>query len=211
MVLLPGALASAFSMPIVAKLSQKVDARVLVGAGALIVVAAMFQLNNLTPQTGESDLFWPLVTRSFGTVLMFLPLNMAALGSVPKTEVAAATGLYNLTRQLGGSIGIAILTTLLARREAFHRSVIVEKLVATAPDVQARVEVVAGGLAVKGVIAPDAHAKALALIDANVNAQAAVMSFADTFTATAALFLLALPLLVLLGKPSSAASGAGAH
>ncbi|MBV9946201.1 MAG: DHA2 family efflux MFS transporter permease subunit, partial [Myxococcales bacterium] len=210
MLLLPGALTSAFAMPIVATLNRKVDPRVLVGAGALIIVATMFQLNHLTPQTGEADLFWPLVTRAFGTTLMFLPLSLAALGAVPKKEVAAATGLYNLTRQLGGSIGIAILTTLLARREQFHRSVLVEKLVSDAPAVQARVDALAGGLLAKGMTAPEAHTKALALLDGNVSAQAAVMSFADTFTATAALFVMVLPLLFLLGKPSGDAKGAGA-
>ncbi len=67
----------------------------------------MFWLNRLTPQTGADDLFWPLILWAAGTVCMFLPLSLASLGAVPKAEVAAASGLYNLTRQLGGSLAIA--------------------------------------------------------------------------------------------------------
>ena len=77
--------------------------------GACILVFAVHQLSGLTSQTGADDFFWPLIIRSFGTVLMFLPLNMATLGPIPKKDIAKASGFFNLTRQLGGSIGVALL------------------------------------------------------------------------------------------------------
>jgi DHA2 family multidrug resistance protein len=208
MVLLPGALVSAFMMPVVAKLMRILDTRVLLVSGALIVIASMIQLNHLTPQTGADDLFWPLVTRAFGTVMMFLPLSMAALGTIPKKDVAAATGLYNLTRQLGGSIGIAILTTLLASRTAFHRAILVEKLSAIDPAVQARVATLTAAFAGKG---GDAHQRALGVLDGSVNLQASVMSFADTFMLTAWLFLGAMPLLLVLRPPQKGAQVSAGH
>ena len=64
----------------------------------------------------DAKLFWPLIIRAIGTVLMFLPLNLATLGPIPKKDVSAAAGFFNLTRQLGGSVGVALLTTLLADR-----------------------------------------------------------------------------------------------
>ena len=88
----------------------------------------MFQLVQITPQTGTGDLFLPLVWRGATSVLMFLPLSLATLGSLPKQDISAGSGFYKLTRQLGGSIGIAVLTTLLAQREAFHKAILVTKL-----------------------------------------------------------------------------------
>jgi DHA2 family multidrug resistance protein len=100
-------------MILLGKLSSKIDARLLIGSGAVGTALVMFQLSNITPQTGTDDLFWPLLERGAVTVLMFLPLSLATLGSLPKQDVSAGSGFYNLTRQLGGSVGIAILTTLL--------------------------------------------------------------------------------------------------
>jgi DHA2 family multidrug resistance protein len=200
MMLLPGALVSAVMMPVTAKLLGRFDARILLAFGGVVLAGAVLQLGNLTPLSGEGDFFWPLVLRAVGTVLMFLPLNMATLGPIPKKDVAAASGFFNLTRQLGGSIGVALLTTLLARRQAFHRGVLVEKVGALAGDTLARVQTLTAGLMARGVPAGEAHQKALALLDGTVQAQAAVLSFADTFVATAVLIVATLPLVFLLGK-----------
>jgi DHA2 family multidrug resistance protein len=202
LLLMPGALASAFTMPFAARLNNKLDPRLLLAFGSAVIVAAMLQLNKLTPQAGADDFFWPLIIRAVGTTFMFLPLSMAALGSVPKKDVAAAAGLYNLTRQLGGAIGIAFLTTLLDQRQAFHRTILVAKLAASDTAVQARVHAITAGLVAKGIDPAGAHNRALALLDGSVQVQAAVLSFNDTFTSTAILFVVAAPLLLLLGKPN---------
>jgi DHA2 family multidrug resistance protein len=140
--------------------------------------------------------------RAFGTVFMFLPLNMATLGPIPKKDVAAASGFFNLTRQVGGSIGVALLTTLLARREAMHRVVLIAKLVPGTRLVEDRLALLASSFAARGFDGAEAHQRALAVIDGLVNLQAAVLSFGDTFWATAALIVFTLPLILMLGKPS---------
>jgi DHA2 family multidrug resistance protein len=201
LLLLPGALASAVAMPLVAKLMGRVpDARVLITAGALILIFALFQLDGMNTGTGADALFWPLIVRAFGTVLMFLPLNLATLGSIPTKDVSAAAGFFNLTRQLGGSIGVALLTTMLAQRQAFHRNVIVEKLAYADPKTWERVTTFASAFVAKGYDQATSQLKALRLLDGTVDVQAAVMSFGDTFWLTAAMFLLTLPLVLLLGK-----------
>jgi DHA2 family multidrug resistance protein len=200
--LAPGALASAFMMPIASKLVRTFDPRFILVLGALVLMLALRMLADLSTQTSSADLFAPLIVRAFGTVLMFLPLQLASLGPVPKSDVAAATGLFNLTRQLGGSIGVALLTVVLGRREAFHSAVLSEKLVSTSPDVTQRISMLTQGFMSKGASYDVAHSQALAIIKGTVAREAAVLSFDDTFWATIVLILCSLPLVFLLGRPA---------
>jgi DHA2 family multidrug resistance protein len=212
MLMLPGALASAVAMPVMALLVKRFDPRVVVAAGSIVVICSLMWLSNMTPQTGEPDLFWPLIVRGFGTVCMFMPMSMATFGGLPVKDVSKASGLYNLTRQLGGSIGIAVLTTLLSSRTAFHRSVLVEKLGQSDIATTERVHALTAGLMAKGADAESAHHQALTLLDGTVNLQASVMSFSDSFWLVGAVFVCTMPLLLLLGKGrSGAGAGAGAH
>jgi DHA2 family multidrug resistance protein len=211
MLLLPSALASAFMMPIGSALTKRFDPRVLLVIGGLILTASMVLLGRMSPQTGVDSLFWPLILRSFGTVLMFLPLSMATLGPIPKHEIAKASGFYNLTRQLGGSIGVAILSLLLERREAFHRSVLVEKLSSIDPAVTERVRQLAAGFVRLGSSLSEAMARAYKVLDHAVNLQAQVISFGDCFIATSVLVLVTLPLVLLLGRSDSSASIDAGH
>lgn len=211
LLMLPGALTSAFMMPIAAKLVRKYDPRILLAVGASILASAVLWLGHLSPMTGEGDLFWPLVVRSIGTVLMFLPLSMAALGPIPKSDVAAATGLYNLTRQLGGSIGVALLTTILSDRNAFHRSTLVAHLQVTDPNVQQRLAMYTGAMMSRGADPVLAKQRALAIMDGSVSMQAAVLSFNDCFWVVAAVIFLTLPLVAVLGKPPKGVSVDAGH
>ena len=202
LMLLPGAIGSALMMPVAAVLMKRVDPRTLLFFGSLVLVTAVLWLGHLTPTTSSDDLFWPLLVRSFGSVLMFLPLSMAALGPIPKKDVGAATAIYNLTRQLGGSIGVALLATMLGARQAFHRSVLVEHLSTTDPSVQQRLGALVAGFVQKGADLALAKQRALMLLDGQVNAQASVMAFNDTFLVTGLLIVSTLPLILLLGKPA---------
>lgn len=205
LMLLPGALASAAAMPVAAILMRRFDPRALLFAGSLVLISAVFWLGRLTPHTSADDLFWPLLVRSFGAVLMFLPLSITALGPLPKKDVAAATAIYNLTRQLGGSIGVALLATLLGNRQTFHRSVLVEHLSTSDPSVQQRVAALTAGFAQKGADLWHAKQQALAVLDGSVRIQASVMAFNDTFFVTAVLIVSTLPLVFFLGKPAKGA------
>ncbi|MEC4818695.1 MAG: DHA2 family efflux MFS transporter permease subunit, partial [Scytonema sp. PMC 1069.18] len=205
LLLAPGALASAIVMVILGKISSKVDARLLIAIGAVGTAMVMFDLSNITPLTGTDDLFLPLIGRGAFTVLMFLPLSLATLGPLPKQDVSAGSGFYNLTRQLGGSIGIAILTTLLAQREAFHRAVLLTHITPYDLATNERLDLLMGGLQSRGMDAVTAHQQALAIISQTVSTQAAILSFADIFRVVGVAFLCSIPLLLFLGK-----GGAGA-
>ncbi|WP_394842133.1 DHA2 family efflux MFS transporter permease subunit [Pendulispora brunnea] len=207
MLLIPGALVSAFAMPIAAKLIAKFDVRILLVGGIFLLGYALYDLSYLSPLTGEKDLFWPLIVRAFAIALVFLPLNMATLGSLPPKDIPAASGIFSLTRQLGASIGVASLTTILVQRHAFHRAVLVEKLVAGTPETVAHLDIMAANLVTRGSDLVKAHQSALAILDRRVDVQAAVMSFGDTFWLTLVLFAVTLPLVLLLGKAGGASAG----
>lgn len=200
MLMLPGALASACAMPVMARLLKTFEPRILVAGGSVLVICSLWMLSRMNPQTGEDSLFWPLLVRGFGTVMMFLPMSMATFGAVPVKDVSKATGLYNLTRQMGGSIGIAVLTTVLSSRTAFHRAVLVEKLGSSDAATAERLQVMTHGFMAKGVDAASAHGQALTVLDGSVNMQASIMSFADSFWLVAMVFLVTMPLILLLGK-----------
>jgi len=211
MVLLPGAIASAFMMIVMGKVAGRVDARVLIATGALTLVSCAVLLSRINPDTGTGTLFWPLVLRGLGTVMMFLPLSLATLGSLPKSDVAAGSGFYNLTRQMGSSIGIAIITTLLAHREAVHRAVLVENVTATNPALSSRMQLLTGNFLHRSGDPVGAHQQALGVIDQLVNGQALLLSFADVFYYVALAFVVTLPILLLLGQGRNREAAAAAH
>jgi MFS transporter, DHA2 family, multidrug resistance protein len=204
MLLFPGALAAGIMMPILGRLTSKIDPRLLIASGGIITSLVMFQLAKINPNTGTEALFYPLLWRGVGTVLMFLPLSLATLGSLPKNDVPAGSGFYNLTRQLGGSIGIAILTTLLARREAFHRAILSTNVSLYNSPTNQRLEALTNAFQSRGVDIDTAHQQALAAIDQAIDLQSALLSFEDIFKVVGIAFLCTLPLLLLLGKGNKA-------
>ncbi len=209
--LAPGALASAIMMVLLSKLSTRIDARLLIGSGAIGTSLVMFSLANITPQTGAEDLFWPLVWRGAATVLMFLPLSLATLGGLPREDISAGSGFYNLTRQLGGSIGIAAITTFLAQREVFHRAVLLAKLSPYDPQTAERLNLLTALFQSRGSDVVSAHQQALAILGRLVNIQVAVLSYADIFRIVGIVFLCSLPLLLFLSKGKAGAKAPMAH
>ncbi|MEO6914031.1 MAG: MDR family MFS transporter [Candidatus Baltobacteraceae bacterium] len=116
--LLPGAFATAVSMVVVGRLIGKVDERILVGFGMVLFGLSTWWLGGLDQSSGIANIFWPRVANGFGLGFLFVPLSTVTLGAIPRSDLAGATGMMTLLRQLGGSFGIAVLTTLLAREIA---------------------------------------------------------------------------------------------
>ncbi len=204
----PGAITSAFAMIMLAKLTKFIDPRVLVAIGGALTALVAYQLSHITPLTGAGDLFWPLVLRGGSSVMMFLPLSLATLGPLPKHDVPAASGLYNLTRQLGGSFGIAVITTVLARRQALHESVLSEKVSLFNQATQERFEMLTSGFQSHASSVFTAQEQALFALKATIQAQAGVLSYADVFRYVAGAFIITLPLLILLGRGGRSAPDA---
>ncbi|WP_415910652.1 DHA2 family efflux MFS transporter permease subunit [Oleiharenicola sp. Vm1] len=211
LLLMPGALASAFMMLVMGRIGGRYDARLLIALGASGMIATALWLAQINPDTGTGSLFWPLVLRGLSTVMIFLPLSLATLGNLPKTDVAAGAGFYNLTRQMGSSIGIALITTALAHRETVHRAILAEKVSAGAPATLQRLQLYEHAFAAHSADPVGAHQQALRLIDSALNAQSLLLSFADVFRYVALAFIATVPLLLLLGQGRNKDAAAAAH
>jgi len=209
MLILPGALASGITMALLGRVVSKIDPRLLIGSAALGMVATMFALGAIGPDTGADALWWPLIFRGITTVMMFLPLSLATLGPLPREDVGAGSGFYNLTRQLGGSFGIAVLTLALEHQQAVHRAHLVESLAITDPRLQQRLVELQLWLASRagsGGTLPD---QALQVLSLQVDRQAALLAYGDVFRLVGLLFLAVIPLVLLLGKPPAPAAAPG--
>ena len=199
LVLVPGALASAVAMVAYGKIANRLPQQLLIGLGATLTACTGFLLMGINPGTGTPQLFWPLVVRGLGSVMMFMPLSIATLGPLPKKDIPAGAGFYSLTRQLGSSIGIALITTMLARRISLHRAILVAKVTDFSQPTIQRMGMLGGSLGQHGANAAAGRQGALAVIDRIINGQAALLAYSDIFLYVAILFLASLPLILLLG------------
>lgn len=117
--LLPGALATAVGMPIAGNLVNRIDPRITMAFGLIASAIAAWWLGSFSQQAGYWDIFWPRALQGFSMGFIFVPLSTVQLAEIPRAELANATGVSTLIRQLGGSFGIAILTTLLTWKEKY--------------------------------------------------------------------------------------------
>jgi DHA2 family multidrug resistance protein len=205
--LLPGAIATAVSMAVVGRLTNKFDPRILITVGALVFALAAWQLSTITGESGSQDFFWPLIWRGVGLGLMFVPLTTVTLAELSPKELPQGTGLYNFFRQLGGSFGIAGIATLLGRYTAQNRSVLAERIAMNDPNALARVSALTKGMMARGADAWTAKQQALAILDRQIVGQASVISYSKIYVLSAILILLLIPLLALVRTTRSAAGG----
>ena len=203
LLMLPGALASGATMLVLSKKVQQLDPRRVIAVGSICTSLVMFALAGINPNTGEEALFWPLIFRGIGTVLMFLPLSLAALGDLSPEEINGGSAFYNLTRQLGGSFGIALLTSLLSHGRDYHRAYLSESAGALSLPLRLRLLEFERMLQARGADPHLAHRRALELVDRQVDLQASLLAYADIFHWLALLFLAAIPLVLLLRGPKA--------
>ncbi len=198
-ILIPGGLASAAMMPLVGQLSNRIDRRFLVGAGMLLTIYSMWAFSGrFTLNTPEGAFFWPLVWRGAGIGLQFVPLSLLALATLPTRDLAQGSGLYNLFRQLGGSFGIAILTTILDRSRQTHHARLGAHLVATSQSTRTALVGLTHHFAQAHAVHP--RETALRALAGMLEQQAMLLSYVDLFRIIAVLGIAALPLLFLFKR-----------
>jgi DHA2 family multidrug resistance protein len=208
LLLMPGSFASAVVMIMFGKFLKDFDQRKLIATGAIILCVSMAALGNLSPDTGVNELFWPLIGRGVGTAMIFLPLSIATLGGLPRHEIPAAAGLFSLTRQMGGSIGIAVLTTMLEQGALMHRGDLVNDINPFSVSYLQR------SLMTTYSMLPQTHdpiltaTRGLGVLDNIITLQSNLLASIDIFKTLSWMFVLTLPLVLLMSRGGKSAGQA---
>lgn len=198
LVLLPGGLFTIIMMPFVGKmLNNGVPAQLMATAGLVLFFIFSSMLSHSTLSVGTGDFFWPLAIRGVGLALLFVPLTTLAIGDLKGHEIGQGTGLNNMMRQLGGSFGIAGLTTLIHIREAVHRSNLLGGINMYNGYFTDRFNGLSAGFMAKGKSALDAARMAYQAIDNSVNRQSMLLTYNDAYWIVGVVMICAIPLLYI--------------
>ena len=183
LLLIPSSLTTAFMMPIIGKLIQKgVPQTYMVAIGFLVFFFFTFWMHNIiTNDTGEEHMFWPLILRGMGLGLLFVPITTLSLSTLKGKGIGEGAAFTGMMRQLGGSFGIAIITTFISRFTQDHRVNLISNLDKTSFEVQQRVQQLQQGFMAKGFSANEAMDKAYAVLNGSVMKQATILSYMDIF------------------------------
>jgi len=197
----PRGLGSLMMTVVTGVIAAHVDVRKLLAAGFLVGAGTMFMLANLNLNAGYWDIFWPQVLQGAAMSCMFIPLSAAAISHISREKMGNATSIFNLMRNIGGSVGIASMTTLLARRQQFHQNRLVEHILPGQPHVWATLHQFTSYFALKGADPVTASRQAYAAMYGQVQQQAAMLSFVEAFKVMGLVFLVMIPLMILLRDP----------
>lgn len=199
----PRGFGSFLAMPVIGILVARTDSRKLLTVGLLACSLTLYWLSKLNLDAGYWDVAWPQFIQGISLGLLFVPLTTATMATVSVQEMGNATSIFNLMRNIGGSMGIAAVTTSLARRQQFHTARLVEHV---NPYSQQAMEALNGlrrSMMQHGMDSITALQRSYAALFGRVQRQAAVLSFNESFYLLAVMFLFMLPLVWLMRKPAS--------
>lgn len=211
MVLAPGGVATLITMPFVGKALQRISGRWIVMCGLTIAASSMFIMQGFTLEAAYWDFVWPRIVLGFGLGMIFVPLTTVTLSDIPQTEMGNATGMYNLLRNIGGSVGIATSATLLARFSQFYQNSLAPHLSVSSPQVAERHAALAATLLTRGGDPVAADLGAWQMLAGLVRRQAGMLAFNRLFWLIGLVFLILIPLLLLLRGRGRGAPPDGAH
>lgn len=202
LLLIPSSITTGIMMPFIGKMIQRgIPQAYMVASGFLIFFLFTFWMQHLiTPNTGEQHLFWPLILRGIGLGLLFVPITTLSLSTLKGKGIGEGAAFTGMMRQLGGSFGIAIITTFIARFNQEHRLNLVSHLNKTSFEVQQTVQKLQQGFMSKGFSANEALGKAYKAIEYKVMIQSSVLTYMDIFLYLGVLFLFCIPFILLIKK-----------
>ena len=198
-----------FIMPFVARLSSKIDNRILCSFGLLLFGVSCLMNAYMDAGTGYDQLLWSQVVRALGQPFVMLTLSNFAMNGMPMKDTPSASSLFNMTRNLGGSIGIALLGTALTQREHFHSARIGESVSSLSAATQLRMDQLTQNFVSQGFDPVTAGDKALKAIDSIVRRESFVMAYNDGFFIVGGVLLACILILWLSDKVKSPSGGGG--
>jgi DHA2 family multidrug resistance protein len=203
----PRGLGAMAAMAVVGVLMNRIDSRALLATGLVIFAVSTLMLSRINLGISMGAVIWPNFFNGFGGGFVFVPLTTLAMGRLRRQEMGNAAGIYNLVRNIGGSIGIAGLTANLVRGAQIHQSYMGANLTANNPVVLNAIQGFAARFQAGGANAVLAHREALGAMYGSLQQQAAVLAYADNFRLLGYLALGCIPLVLMMARPRSAAQG----
>ncbi|MBS1797605.1 MAG: DHA2 family efflux MFS transporter permease subunit [Acidobacteria bacterium] len=201
----PRGLGSMVSMLVVGRLIGRIDGRYLIAFGFLVLAFSTDYFTGITLDIAQTNIIYPMIISGFAMGFVFVPLTTMTMGTLSNEQIGNASGIYNLMRNTGGSIGIAAMTTFLARGAQTHQAALAPNLTPYNPAFQemvARVQQSLGGASVE---------QAYGVVYNMLVRQAAILSYIDNFRLLVILCLLCVPAAFLFKKVTSAKPPPGAH
>jgi DHA2 family multidrug resistance protein len=215
---IPGALAGAMMMPIIGVQLQKRDPRLLVAIGIVLLGAAVFNVSRFDSQTSVAGMFWPLMIRGAAMGFMFVPINSVVLSQFTGVAIGQAAGLLNLCRQIGGSVAIAILSTVFQQHQVRTAAAMGAHLTPFDPIARQMLHGVGGSLQGKlpneiGLGSPHwgNSNSALQILSYRVHKEAFVLSFQHVMLLAVSFFLLALIPMLTMRRGNMPVKAEAAH
>ncbi|RZK18134.1 MAG: DHA2 family efflux MFS transporter permease subunit [Hymenobacter sp.] len=201
-ILLPGALASGFMMPVIGKALQAgVPQKYMIPVGFLIFFGFTFWMAaKISPTAGEGDFFWPLIVRGVGLGLIFLPITTMSLAGLQGKDAGQAAGLTGMIRQLGGSFGVAIVGTYLERSIQANRVALLPNISLYNPETVQRMQAFTQNFVARGFPLEQAKQQANAALEGILMKQVSLITYSQVFTSLGVFFLVCLPLIFLVKR-----------
>jgi DHA2 family multidrug resistance protein len=200
MVLAPGGLGTMMALMVSGRLVSRMDQRVMLAGGCLLSSFAVLLMSHVTASMDYWSLAWPRFLHGFSMGFIFVPLQALTLATIRVEALANATAAYNVVRNVGASVGVALATTLLARRSQQHQSTLVEHVSIWDPDTAGRLHQWTEHFLRQGADSFTASRRALAMIYRHTVEQAQVLSYADDFWLIAIVFTAVLPLIPFMRR-----------
>jgi DHA2 family multidrug resistance protein len=198
--LMPRTLVMLAMMPIAGMLFNRLGAKPMILAGLGIAGGAAWAMSHFSLESSQVDILLPQMVQGAGFSMMFVALSTATLAAVPRDKMTNATGLYNVVRNLGGSLGTVVIATLFERYQVVAHSALQANVSIGNPLAQQRLQMIQGGLSSKlGYLSNNT---ALGLLDGGIQRQATMLAFDKAFATIALLFFIGLPFVFLLKEPS---------
>jgi DHA2 family multidrug resistance protein len=206
----PRGLGSFLMMPVVGALLSKLDPRKVLGVGLIGGAWSLYALSEVNLNAGYWNIFWPQFIQGAALAMLFVPLTTATMDPIPKEEMGNATSMFNLMRNIGGSMGIASGTTFLFRMQQFHTVLLGANVNASNPAARAALHGLQTRMIAHGSDPVTAMRQSYVAVWGMVEQQASMQAFIDTFRAMGLVFLLVLPLLLIMKKPKYQGRGGAA-
>lgn len=198
LILLPGGLATISMMPMVGvMLKRGIPAQILSAIGFFLFFVFCWMLDGSTLESGTGDFFWPLIIRGIGMAVLFVPLTTLAIADLKGPEIGQGTGLNNMMRQLGGSFGIAVMTTIIHIKSGINRAVLLENVNVYNPAYNARYSGLVQNFQGKGFSMETAQNMANAAMEGIITKQTLLTTYNSVYLLIGFFVLLCIPLIFL--------------